>query len=49
MSIPTMTLFKAGQPSERMVGLRPKEALAEILDGLLAADPTEEDGNADGN
>lgn len=35
MSIPTLILFKDGQPAERLVGLRPKEAIAEVIDGLI--------------
>jgi len=35
MSIPTMILFKGGQEIERLVGARPKKALAERLDALL--------------
>ena len=36
MSIPTLILFQAGQPVERLVGLRSKEALTEALDKLLS-------------
>jgi thioredoxin 1 len=35
MSIPTMLLFKDGELEEKIVGLRPKEELTEILDGLI--------------
>jgi thioredoxin 1 len=35
MSIPTLMLFKEGQPVERLVGVRPKEVLAETLDKNL--------------
>jgi len=35
MSIPTLILFKDGQPAERFVGLRPKESIAEVIDGLI--------------
>ncbi len=31
MSIPTMILFKDGEPLGQIVGFQPKEALAEIL------------------
>ena len=31
-SIPTLMLFKDGQPSETAVGLRPKAQLAELID-----------------
>lgn len=31
MSIPTLILFKGGQPVERITGLRPKEKLLPIL------------------
>jgi thioredoxin 1 len=32
MSIPTVILFKDGEPVERMVGLRPKEAYLEAIE-----------------
>ncbi|HOB22928.1 MAG: thioredoxin [Firmicutes bacterium] len=35
MSIPTILLFKDGQLVDKIVGLRPKEELAESLDQLL--------------
>ena len=35
MSIPTMMLFKNGEPVETIVGFRPKEALSEIIDKVL--------------
>ncbi len=35
MGIPTIILFKDGKEVERLVGARPKQALAERLDALL--------------
>jgi len=35
MGIPTMIIFKDGQEVERMVGARPKQAIAEKLDAIL--------------
>ena len=35
MGIPTVILFKGGKEVERLVGARPKQALAERLDALL--------------
>jgi len=35
MGIPTMIIFNNGQEVERMVGARPKKAIAERLDALL--------------
>lgn len=35
MSVPTLMLFKGGEPVSRMVGVRPKEQLAEELDKYL--------------
>ena len=35
MSIPTLMLFKDGQPEETLVGVQPKERLAEVLDSHL--------------
>ena len=35
MSIPTMMLFKNGEPVETIVGFRQKEALSEIIDKIL--------------
>lgn len=35
MGIPTVILFKGGKEVERMVGARPKQAIAERLDALL--------------
>lgn len=34
-SIPTLMIFKDGQPAERIVGAQPKEALAEAIDRVL--------------
>jgi thioredoxin 1 len=36
MGIPTMILFNGGEEVERLVGVRPKKAIAEKLDALLA-------------
>jgi thioredoxin 1 len=36
MSIPTLMLFKAGQPIETMIGFRPKDELKKGLDKALA-------------
>jgi len=35
MGIPTVILFKDGKEVERVVGVRPKKAFAEMLDALL--------------
>ncbi len=35
MSIPTIILFKDGEPKETLVGLQPKEALIEIIKKYL--------------
>ncbi|MDP6647347.1 MAG: thioredoxin [Dehalococcoidales bacterium] len=35
MSIPTILIFKDGQPVSHMVGLRPKEELRRSLDAVL--------------
>jgi thioredoxin 1 len=35
MSIPTMIVFKGGQPVKNIVGFKPKEALKEELDAAL--------------
>ena len=35
MSIPTLMLFKGGQPIETLVGVQPKERLVEVLDSHL--------------
>jgi thioredoxin 1 len=31
MSIPTLVLFKNGQPIDKVVGFQPKEALAQLI------------------
>ena len=36
MSIPTMIVFKAGQPVKNIVGFKPKEKLKEELDAAMA-------------
>ncbi len=36
MSIPTILIFKNGQPAERLVGAMPKRKFKEVLDSLLA-------------
>jgi thioredoxin 1 len=36
MSIPTMIIFKKGQPVANIVGFKPKEALKKELDAALA-------------
>ncbi|HDM4115196.1 TPA: thioredoxin [Staphylococcus aureus] len=35
MSIPTLIVFKDGQPVDKVVGFQPKEILAEVLDKHL--------------
>ena len=35
MSIPTLIIFKGGEPVEQIVGVQPKDVLAEKLKGLL--------------
>ncbi|MDD5291223.1 MAG: thioredoxin [Patescibacteria group bacterium] len=35
MSIPTLILFKGGEPKETLNGLHPKEALAEVIKKYL--------------
>ncbi|HDI7288339.1 TPA: thioredoxin [Staphylococcus aureus] len=35
MSIPTLIVFKNGQPVDKVVGFQPKENLAEVLDKHL--------------
>jgi thioredoxin 1 len=35
MSIPTLLFFKGGQVVERLVGLRPKQELARVVESLL--------------
>jgi thioredoxin 1 len=37
MSIPTLILFKAGKPAQRMVGFQPKPSLKGKIDAVLAA------------
>ena len=37
MSIPSMIIFKDGQEAERMIGARPKQALAEALESFLSS------------
>lgn len=39
MSIPTILIFKNGQPVERLVGAMPKRKFKEVLDSLLAETP----------
>lgn len=39
MSIPTILIFKNGQPIERLVGAMPKRKFKEVLDSLLAGAP----------
>jgi len=34
-AIPTMLIFKDGQPVKQIVGLQPKRSLKKILDGIL--------------
>lgn len=34
-AIPTMLIFKDGQPVQQIVGLKPKKELKKILDGFL--------------
>ena len=34
-AIPTMLIFKDGQPAEQVVGYKPKKEFKKILDGLL--------------
>ena len=35
MSIPTLLIFKGGEPKERIVGAQPKTSIAEKIDGVL--------------
>lgn len=35
MSVPTIMLFKDGNPMETLIGVQPKPRLQEILDGYL--------------
>jgi len=37
MAIPEVRIFKAGKLEKRIVGLSPKEAYTDVLDGLLTA------------
>ncbi len=37
MAIPTMIIFRGGKEVERLVGVRPKKAIAERLDAALKA------------
>jgi thioredoxin 1 len=34
-SIPTMIVFKGGQPVQQVIGFRPKKELKKVLDGVL--------------
>ena len=34
-AIPTMLIFKGGEPVQTMVGLKPKKELKKLLDGVL--------------
>ena len=34
-SIPTMILFKGGQPVQQVIGYKPKKELQKVLDGVL--------------
>jgi thioredoxin 1 len=35
-AIPTMLVFKNGQPAQQLVGLKPKKDLKKVLDAVLA-------------
>jgi thioredoxin 1 len=35
MSIPTLMIFKNGEPAERIVGAQPKQAITEKIDSVL--------------
>jgi len=35
-AIPTMLIFKGGEPAQQLVGLKPKKDLKKLLDGILA-------------
>ena len=35
-AIPTMLIFKGGEPAQQLVGLKPKKELKKALDGVLA-------------
>jgi thioredoxin 1 len=37
-AIPTLLLFKDGQPAGQMVGFKPKAELAKVLDKILSTD-----------
>lgn len=37
MSIPTLMIFKNGEPKETLVGVKPKEAFKQSLDKVLAS------------
>jgi len=34
-AIPTMLIFKGGEPAQQLVGLKPKKELKKVLDGVL--------------
>ena len=34
-AIPTMLIFKGGEPAQQLVGLKPKKELKKLLDGVL--------------
>ena len=36
MSIPTLMIFKNGEPAERLVGAQPKQAITEKIDSVLS-------------
>ena len=36
MSIPTLMIFKNGEPAERLVGAQPKQAITEKIDSALS-------------
>jgi thioredoxin 1 len=35
MSVPTLTLFKGGEPVQSIVGAQPKSALLRMIEGAL--------------
>ncbi|MBB6637726.1 thioredoxin family protein [Cohnella thailandensis] len=37
MSMPTVVFFKNGEPTDKLVGLRPKQAYREVIDRLARA------------
>lgn len=37
-SIPTMIFYRGGEPQGQVVGVQPKEALADVLDRLIAGE-----------